>query len=285
MFQAEKEEGIESKLRHPSTDRHYFAEYPFQNGGGVKFFQKRFSFENYYIPEGVADPQLEQYLSYLVAFARQNNHRPFAKFCRFALRTQWLKRTLPSVSCYVVRAPETMFRSYWSLGGRDSYFLSGLVLILSKNRECPLFREFVESISLPYIEAPTVQDEITAAHRFSQSLDVQALRDIFLLLWVLTLEHNLAFGDFVLDVDLLAIDPSYREFMASMMADSLGVSMSFDDVQQPRSQEAPGTVVSPARLEVIGRAARQIPVSYDLAMGRRIGPESESVLEQVLARV
>lgn len=282
MFQKDMEEGVTDTLRHPRIDKHYFAEFRFQPSGGVQFFQKRFSFENYYLPEGVPDLELKRYISSLLDLARGQNRRGFAKFCRFGMKTAWLKKTFAPVAIYVVRDPDAMFRSYWSLGGRDSYFLCGLVLLVSKNRDHPMFREAAEEWAIPPIECATTAEEIHEAHNVLQRLNEQALRDICLLLWAVTLKHNLAHADLILDVDSLALNLAYRKQMEERLIHDVEILFNFDDIQQPRQAEAPGTIVSPEGIEIIRRAMKSVPGSFDPAALQALSPESHKLIEAML---
>ena len=282
MFQKDMEEGVTDTLRHPPIDKHYFAEFPFQQNGGVKFFQKRFSFEDHYLSEHALDHELKQYMSFLLELARNQNRRAFTKFCRFGLKTAWLKKTFDPTVIYVVRNPDAMFRSYWSLGGKNSYFLSGLILIVSKNNRSPLFGEIAEKFAIPYIECPTTTEEINQAHKIMQTLDEQALRDICMLLWALTLKHNLAYADLILDVDSLALNPTYREEMETRLTHDIGISFTFDDIKQPRQAAAPGVLVSERGLEIIRRSMKHMTAGFSSSSLPVLSPESRALFEAVL---
>jgi hypothetical protein len=280
-FQKEMEEGVAAKLRHPPLDQHYFAEFPFEPAGGVRFFQKRFSFENYYLAEDAADTELEQYLAYLATYARQQNRRPLAKFCRFGLRTAWMKRVLGPTAIYVVREPDAMFRSYWSLSGQNSYFLYALLLILSKNRRCLLFREFADELALPEINRATVAEECVEAYKISQRLDAQALRDVFLLFWSLTLKHNLAHADLVFSIDGVATDAAYREQTSEHLEELIGIRIAMDDAHRPVTAPAPGILFSPRGRELIRRAVSFFPYGFDSPAVHKLSPETKAAIEAV----
>jgi hypothetical protein len=282
MFQKDMNDGVTSTLRHPQIDRHYFSEFPFEENGGVKFFQKRFSFEHYNLPERAEDEELRQYISFLLQWAECQNRRAFAKFCRFGMKTAWLKRNFASTMIYVVRDPDAMFRSYWSLGGKNSYFLSGLILIASKNRTSPLFEEFADQWRIPLIECPTTAEEINEAHKLIQELDEQALRDVCMLVWALTLKHNLAYADLILDVDSLAVNPTYRQQMEERLTQDAGIPFTFSDIQQPRQAEAPGIVVSSRGGEIIRRSMEKLSGNLDFTSLQALSSESKRWFESVL---
>src|ERR1051325_9743587 len=101
------------RLRHPVSS-HYFSEFPFETGVGVAGFQKRFSFETYYMRRRQPDPELRQYIGDLVRRADCTHRRAAMKFCRFGLRSGWLRQAFSPSIVYVLREPDAMFRSYWS---------------------------------------------------------------------------------------------------------------------------------------------------------------------------
>jgi hypothetical protein len=282
MFQKDMEGGVTTTLRHPPIDKHYFAEFSFQKNGGVRFFQKRFSFEDYYLPEVTIDQELERYITSLLDLARRQGRRSFTKFCRFGMKTAWLKKNFAPTIIYVVRDPDAMFRSYWSLGGKDSYFLCGLVLIVSKNRNHPIFREAGEQWRIPFIECSTTAEEIAEAHKVVQGLAEQTLRDICLLLWALTLKHNLAYADLLLDVDSLALSGVYRKKMEECLTRDIGISFTFDDIQRPRQAEAPGSQVSPQGMEMIRRSMQCLPADFNLSSLDELSAESRKLFEALL---
>ncbi len=257
-FQAERNDGIENRLRHPAIEQHYFAEYPFQPGGGVPLFRKRFSFEHYFLRANDRDDELAGYLSNLDAHARKREKVPLFKFCRFGLRTAWLVRNMAPTVIYIVRDPDAMFRSYWSFGGPQSYFIFALAHIVSKNRNCELFAESAVRFGIPYVERPSVSEEMSEIHALTRDFDPQIWRDLFLLLWALHLQHNLAHCDLLLDMDLLATSKPCREQVEGHVEHLIGAHLSFAGVRQPRVAEAPGAVVSSSGCELARHALQKL---------------------------
>ncbi len=281
-FQAEKNEGVESRLRHPSMAHHYFAEYPFLEGGGVSFFYKRFSFERYYMGAEEGDPQLQKYLSNLVLRAHQHSQRPVAKFCRAGLRTAWIAKVFSPTVIYLLRDPEAMFRSYWSFGGAESYFLFALALIVSKNRECPLFAEAAEIFKIPYVERNSVQEELTEVYRLTRAFDAQQWRDLFLLFWALHLQHNAAYCGLLLDMDLLATEKRYREQTGEAVNELLRTKLSFADARLSATAESPGKSLSPQGIALARNALRNLPEKLDALHLQNMSEGSRRTMEAVL---
>lgn len=257
-FQAERNDGIENRLRHPAIEQHYFAEYPFQPEGGVALFRKRFSFEHYFLRVDEKDDELAKYLSRLDAYARWQQKRPLFKFCRFGLRTAWLVRNMGPVVIYIVRDPDAMFRSYWSFGGTQSYFIFALAHIVSKNRDCGLFTESAVRFGIPHVKRASVAEEMSEIHSLTRDFDPQIWRDLFLLLWALHLQHNIAHCDLLLDMDLLATCEPYRKEIEKRLVDLTGTPLSFAGAPQSRSAEAPGILVSPSGRELARHALQKL---------------------------
>ena len=281
-FRAEKNEGVESRLRHPSMARHYFAEYPFLEGGGVPLFHKRFSFERYYMHADEGDPQLQKYLSNLILRAHQQLQRPVAKFCRAGLRTAWMAKVFSPTVIYLLRDPEAMFRSYWSFGGAESYFLFAMTLVVSKNRECPLFAEAAEIFKIPYVEKNSAQEELTEIYRLTRAFDAQQWRDLFLLFWALHLQHNAAYCGLLLDIDLLATEKRYREQTGEAVNELLRTRLSFADARLSATAEAPGKSISSQGLALARNALRNLPEKLDALHLQNMSEGSRRTMEAVL---
>jgi hypothetical protein len=266
-----------SDLRHGGMADSYFDEFPFASGGGVEYFQRRFSFENYYLPPDARDDDFERYIAFLLAHARSRQRVPVLKCCRYGLRAGWLDRVFRPSSIYVVRNPDAVFRSYWSFGGRRSYFLAASVLILAKNRNAAPFRELAARLSIPPISCPSMLDELMAACAVVERLEPQDLRDVVLLLWSLNLAHNSAVGCLVLDVDLLAESAAYREDVETRVSALVGAPMDFSDAVRPEVPLAPGVVLS-EQGRVCARAsiARLSPAADWSRM--RVSPATDAVL-------
>lgn len=282
-FEEESRTGITNKLRHPELDRHYFAEFPFQEKGGVEFFRKRFSYEDYYLPPDAEDSELTKYVGNLISKAHQSGQRPLAKPCRFGLRAAWLKKQFAPISLYLLRNPDAMFRSYWSLGGRESYFFAATLLITSQNQKLPIFLEFAEHYDIPFIQRETVEEEIGEAQSFVRTLDDQSLRDLLLLHWALTFAHNAAISDHVIDIDLLASDQRYRTDTQDVLASLLAFPVRFDDVKHSLASEAPGAVASTWGLSAVNRALRFLQAPSDRCRNYEISSESARALEAIYA--
>jgi hypothetical protein len=268
-------------LRHPFTERNYFAEFPFQASGGVKFFKKRFSYEHFHMAPSDSDEELEQYIGFLVDYAYAHDRRPIAKFCRFGLRSAWMKRVFAPISLYVMRDPDAMFRSYWSLGGTRSYYVLGSILIVSKNRDSVPFRDIAAEFSIPAIDRPTFQEELHEVHELSRRMNVQAIRDIVGCLWALTLSHNAMSCDLIIDIDLAAQDLLYRTEVENGIQEQAGVRVSFDDIVRPDVPQAPGTVLSERGRELSAHAIRTCEPDVDLS-GIRMSDASRRVIERLL---
>ena len=240
----ELSDATQAGLRHTGASRQSFAAFPFAESGGVQGFMKRFAFENYYLKRDEEDPELQRYLTCLIAYAREHGKTPVAKCCRFGLRADWLDRVLSPISIYVVRNPDAMFRSYWSFGGRRSYFLVASLLIVSKNRHLELFRELADELRIPPIADAPLRREFAAAREASLRLDHQDFRDLVLFLWAITLAQNWCVAGVLVDVDLLAYSDPYRRSVADQLYTQTGRRLSLHDAELRQTPDAPGRLLS-----------------------------------------
>lgn len=233
-------------------------EFPFAAAGAAQYFRKRFSYEPYYMAPDIVDAELTRYVSCLFDHARRQGRIPVAKFCRWGLRTAWLIRTFRPVIVYVARDPDTMFRSYWSFGGRNSYFVFALLMIVGKNREEVLFQETADVLDIPRIHGDTVREEMAQAWRAAQRCDVQTLRDVLLILWAVTLKHNAAMSTLLIDSDLLADNDVYRRRVEEQFTALIGEPTSFGDFESRRQPAAPGVALSARGAALARRALGQV---------------------------
>jgi hypothetical protein len=270
---------LETVLRHSGVNGSYFAEFPIQDGGGVPYFKKRFCYDDYFLAVERKDQELERYVGFLLERAWSDDRVPVIKSCRWGLKTAWLDRAFQPTSLYVLRGPDALFRSYWSLGGSRSYFLAGCVLIAARNRDSAIFREMAQAAAIPAIDALNVRDQLAQAIAVTERCDAQVLRDLVLLLWVMNLKHNAVSATRVVDVDLLATSDAYRCAVEQEASDVTGETISFDDVQRPLTPPPPGVVASERGVAIVRSAMRLLP---DCDWGRlRVGPESEYALRQL----
>jgi len=249
-------ESLRKQLRHASLSRPYFEEFPLRNAGGLPRFLRRFVYDDYYMATGHLDQELVQYISYLLDYARAQGRVPVVKLCRWGLRTAWLQEHFASVCIYVLRAPDAMFRSYWSFGQQCSYFIVRMILIIAKNSRTDIFRRSARELGIPFIRESSLSDEVRQAAAVAERLDVQSIRDVVFLLWSLNLAHNASTADMVIDVDLLSQRPEYREQVEADLHGNIGESFSFDDFVPSTLPSAPGEVLS-ARGRDLSREALQ----------------------------
>jgi hypothetical protein len=192
-----------------------------------------------------------------------------------------LCRVFGFVTMYLLRDPDAIFRSYWSLGGRRSYFLVASLLIVIQNRGEELFRDLADELSLPSFRSGSVDIELARTARLSQSLDVQAFRDIVLLLWALSLKHNATYAQQVIDVDLLEADVSYRHKMEATVSELVGIRFVLDDFRRSVAPVAPGSALS-ARGVALTRVALKKLVPNCNWCGIPLSEEAERTLAAVL---
>ena len=198
------------------------------------------------------------------------------KFCRFGLRSGWLRQAFSPSIVYVLREPDAMFRSYWSLGGRRSYFILASLLLVCKNRQSELFREVASALDLPGVDANTVFDELVHVYEASLRYTAQDFRDVLLVLWVLNAVHNMACADLVIDIDLLGTDRHYREVAQAGLSEICGHPLTFDDYRASGVEEAPGACLSDRGIEWARHAVRALGRDAG-AWAARASGASESV--------
>jgi hypothetical protein len=235
---------VRTNLRHTGAEKQSFGAFPFTKVNGVHGFRDRFAYDRFHMPRDAEDYELQLYISILIDHAISQNRVAVAKCCRFGLRAEWLERIFNPVSIYVVREPDAMFRSYWSFGGAQSYFLVASLLIVARNRHLAVFEEVAEELQVPSLCGRPLPRAFAEARELATRLDAQDFRDVTLVLWAVTLLHNLRVTKALVDMDLLIRDNEYRRCTEERLAALVGRRISFEDVRSIELSPSPGRPIS-----------------------------------------
>lgn len=244
-------------FRHPEMQEHYFREFPLREGGGVDGFEERFALDSFIRMPGCDDKAMATYVQSLLNCAEQNNKVAVFKLSRSALRGGWMKNIFGGIHAYLVREPAAMFESSLSFtrkdalsGGPGNYFLACPVMIVSQNSGDPLFRGMAGHFGLKPFQASTFSEEIRHFGKVTESLNVQAHRDISAFLWTIGLAHASRYADLVIDADL-AHSVAYRDKIASDLSQETGARISFEDNYHLPSGRSSFEVSKPVKTRII----------------------------------
>jgi hypothetical protein len=249
---------LQKRLRHAELSNYYFAEFPVQVSGGVRHFVKRLPYEGYYLEPFVRDDQLFLYIEHLLRYADSLGKIPVMKCARWGLRTAWFRSRFALKCMYVIRSPDAMFRSWWSFGGHESYFVVRSVLIVAKNRDSDLFRDLATRLRVPEISNASIATEVEAARQLCSVLSVQDFRDITLVLWALNLAHNAKWANVLVDVEAMSESDKQLRDVEARIRESLGASIVCSDFRHRETPVAPGRVMSERGCEMARIALGQL---------------------------
>ncbi|MGA7415096.1 MAG: hypothetical protein WBW33_31790, partial [Bryobacteraceae bacterium] len=120
----DKEEDLRRQLppetaqtsRHPVLSDYYFSEYEIEPVGGIRHFEKRFSYQSYCLGPRSSDPPQLRYIRNLIEAAWRGQQRPVFKFTRGLMRAGWLQANFPSYTILLLRRPLDIWKSFVSFG-------------------------------------------------------------------------------------------------------------------------------------------------------------------------
>jgi hypothetical protein len=137
----------------------YFAEYlprlrhnMFGDRPGIRGYEQRFAFDDYFRDPDDDDPALHAYLQGLIEAARAEGRVPVLKFCRSLGRVPWMARHFPdAMHAVVLRDPVTQWLSARRQMEvmKNRYFVLAPFVILARNAAHPLVADALARLDVP----------------------------------------------------------------------------------------------------------------------------------------
>lgn len=250
-----------SSVNHPSLAKYYLYEYlPLldKTGPGVLHFKKSFSFDEFCHNEN--NPALKKYIDHLIDGVEEKI--PLLQFNRTALRTKWFKQNYPnSINIYMVRKPRDQWQSYFEIQQKTQYavFFIMDLLITGANKQIEQLKPLANV--MPLMEHHDLNFE--KEEKFYQALlDFYPKEEryfIFYYLWLKALIENIRHADFVLNINLLSQDPSYREVFIDFLRKNDIDDIDFKD---SRISEYTSYQLSPGVMAEIEKDNRQLLLQF-----------------------
>jgi hypothetical protein len=220
-------------VNHPKLDRYYLYEYkPLLKEGatGIPHFKKSFSFDEFC--ENDKNPDFKQYIDYLIAGA--GDKIPVLQFNRSAFRVKWFKENYPgSLNIYLVRQPHDQWKSYFELYNRTTYgaFFVMDLLIASMNKDKKGYRLLSENLPLLTYRNDTQDKEENFYRVILDSYSKKEKYFIFYYTWFKALFENVLYADFIMNINLLSNNPSYREKVTGFLKNRGLEGITFEDAR------------------------------------------------------
>ncbi len=201
-------------MRHPDLDIGYLNEYVGTLRPGVKgvpYFNKSFSYDNFCGTGKDEIPDQKKYIDYLIASAGEKI--PLLQFNRSSFRVSWFKANYPeALHIYLLRNPKDQFHSYMDIyeqAGLNS-FLTMDIIIAGVNCHSDFFAPLTSHIPVLEYHSGHFDHE-----RFIYSLQLPIYSttekySIFYYTWFVAMIENALAADFLLNMDMLSVDDSYR---------------------------------------------------------------------------
>ena len=222
-----RRENIDDKtasMSHPKLKRHYFDEYPLNEGCGVRYFHKEFTVDTYCMEADEKNESIKRYIGCLVD---QAPRRAVFGFCRSTMRTAWLMNNFDAFNIFIIRNHRNQWESYQSFQG-DPYFNTVNLMILGKNGSSIKLQPLQAFFQIPYYENKVFATEYQFYKKYMSQLTDSERYHIFFYLWLLSFIENYSACELVLNVDALSLDDSARQSASEMLRRS-GIYLSFSD--------------------------------------------------------
>jgi hypothetical protein len=206
----------------------YFKEYSDllgPRGRGVRLYERRFAFDDFFLAPNQPDPALEAYLRELLAAAAAEGRRPVLKFCRSLGRIGWMMERFPdALHTVLLRNPASQWRSSRRQMDEDGnrYFLLAPYLIMARNPGNALLADAMRRLDVapPARIGRNFGLTVTATWRHVQRLDWAQRYRGFLAVWAATAVAACASGADVIDADSLGSDVAHREAVEGRFAEA-----------------------------------------------------------------
>jgi hypothetical protein len=216
------------KFKPTTFEQHYFCEYPLKPEGGVPGLTPELCYKRYCLDENSTDPELENYIRYLISEAESRRRRPVLKFNRSLLRSAWIRRRFFGFHLLLLRDP----REVWISFQRQVPYFSGVVCqIVGQNRDHRLISPIAERWRIPLWDSGHIGRNNDFYSEFAVALG-DKMYSVFHAFYMLTVLYNVMHVDLIVDMDMV----SEREIVCRNVENELrkhGVFLSLSDCKVP----------------------------------------------------
>jgi hypothetical protein len=225
---------ISRAFRHPLQKKDYFAEYRELIRANNLHFSPDLSYDRFLLLPKEKDEKLELYLEGLVKTASARQRVAVLCFCRSQMRSAWMKTVFGGIHIALIRNPADQWASF----DVDRYFREKMLTIALKLRtqhpsafvHIEAFERFAQHVS----KRPSLPVE-PLFHLFIKERDALA---VFLVIWIASALQVVSYSDYVLDIDRLSSNLSYRKATSDWFQ-ALGIPIDFSDCASPSSGKLP----------------------------------------------
>lgn len=228
-----------SYANHPLLDAPYRAEFLslLDPHSGIKGFPPQGPYPRYRLEPDEDYPELVRYFDILTAHANSYDRFPVYGLVRTALRVGWCVKNLAGTHVYILRDPRKQFVSMMHQYVKGTpYFMERGMVILGNNLDDPILSPVIDRVGLPRFDGdPALRDQFYLMR--ARDAETPTLYAIFYYLHVLAVRRMRDACDWVIDVDVMAVDPAARLATEQRMFELTGVEASFADCR-PESYDA-----------------------------------------------
>jgi hypothetical protein len=200
-----------------------FADLLGPRGRGVRLYQRRFAFDDFFLAPDQIDHGLESYLRALLDASHAEGRQPVLKFCRSLGRVGWMMDRFPdALHTVLLRDPASQWRSARRQLDQDGnrYFLLAPYLIMARNPGNPLLADAMRclDVAMPARLGSDFGLTVATTWRHVQRLDWAQRYRGFLAVWAATAVAACGSGAEVIDADSLGRDLPHRAAVQALFA-------------------------------------------------------------------
>jgi hypothetical protein len=271
----------------------YFAEYlprlrhnMFGDRPGIRGYEQRFAFDDYFRDPDDDDPALHAYLQGLIEAARAEGRVPVLKFCRSLGRVPWMARHFPdAMHAVVLRDPVTQWLSARRQMEvmKNRYFVLAPFVILARNAAHPLVADALARLDVPM--PPHVSRDLgittQVCWQHVRGLDWAERYRGFLALWAAASATALRSDALVIDSESLGENTPHGAAVERALGNAAGIRLSLFGGHRP-APEAGGignaaeaedaTRAAFAALDLVTEWRAGLPAAHTRLLVRKLAP-------------
>jgi hypothetical protein len=225
---------------HPALARPYYDEYAGllnADGIGVRAYRPGFAIDRLLCPPEAELAGLGTYFGGLIAAARENGAVPVMKFCRSMGRMAWMRQNFPqAVHVAVLRNPASQWASARRQYARhdNPYFMAATLRTVAANRGAPMVERMIDALGvrLPVLAGGDIAEDLAVCVADMARRTPEAAYRVFLAFWLLAALSAAGAADMVVDTDLMALSPAYREVACRDLSALTGIALDLETASQ-----------------------------------------------------
>jgi hypothetical protein len=281
----------------------YFAEYlpllrhgVFGDRAGIRGYQRRFAFDDFFRDPHDDDPALRAYLQSLIDAARAEGRVAVLKFCRSLGRVPWMARHFPdAMHAVVLRDPVAQWLSARRQMevAKNRYFVLAPFVILARNAAHPMVADAIARLDVPMPPHVSRDLGITTQvcwHHVRGLSWAERYRG-FLALWAATSATALRSDVLVIDSESLGENTRHGAMVERALGEAAGIGLSLfgghrpgpgSDLMGAEADAEDATRAAFAALDLVTQWRAGLPPTHTRLLARKLAPRLRPAVRAAL---